>query len=162
MSTELVFDDEPNDDAPPTVDDSGKWEPDPHLIDAANQGRLRMADLSLADRSWVVAGLQAGGLTAGETAMRLRCSLRLIRTIRADPMTSVCLFAMEQSVVMAAACAQLQRQVADAQRQTFVEAQRLNTMKAERDRLVDTLAGRKPAAVRPGDRLIVPGRTIRY
>lgn len=73
----------------PEVD--GRWEPDEQLIASARNGGRRMADLSAADRCWAVAGLTRLGLTAAETADLLDCSLRLVRTVRADPMTLVCL-----------------------------------------------------------------------
>jgi hypothetical protein len=49
-----------------------------------------MAQLGAPDRSWLVAGLTLAGLTADDIADRLACSLRLVRTIRAHPMTAVC------------------------------------------------------------------------
>jgi hypothetical protein len=50
-----------------------------------------MADLSVPDRCWLVAGLTLARLTADDIADRMRCSLRLVRTIRAEDMTQVCL-----------------------------------------------------------------------
>lgn len=48
-----------------------------------------MADLAAPDRAWVVAHLTAEGMTAADAADRLGCSLRLVKTVRADPMTAV-------------------------------------------------------------------------
>lgn len=56
-----------------------------------------MAQLSASDRSWVVAGLTVAGLTAGEIADRLDCSLRLVRSIRAEDMTAVCAYVQTES-----------------------------------------------------------------
>jgi len=53
-----------------------------------------MSALCDADRAWVVAGMGAVGCTAEEIASRLGCSLRLVRTIRAWPMTQVCTYAL--------------------------------------------------------------------
>ena len=50
---------------------------------------LPITELTGPDRAWVVAGLAAAGWTAEETAAQLRCSLRLIRQIRAEPMCVV-------------------------------------------------------------------------
>lgn len=69
-----------------------RWEPDDQLVAAALAGTTRtMADLDPPDRCWVVAGLMLAGYTAEDISDRLSCSLRLVRTVRADPMTEVCL-----------------------------------------------------------------------
>lgn len=69
--------------------DADRWEPDAHLVDAARCGRLTMAELAPPDRAWAVAHLTAEGMTAAEIADRLGCSLRLVKAVRADPMTAV-------------------------------------------------------------------------
>ena len=56
-----------------------------------------MADLSAPDRCWLVAGLTLARLTAEDIADRMRCSLRLVRTIRAEDMTQVCLRMQEET-----------------------------------------------------------------
>lgn len=56
-----------------------------------------MADMSQPDRAWVVAGLTLAGLTAKDIAGRLGCSLRLVRSIRAEDMTQVCVVALTES-----------------------------------------------------------------
>lgn len=58
--------------------------------------RMKMTDLSEPDRSWLVAGLTLAGMTAHGIAERLSCSLRLVRTIRAEDMTQVCLLAQHR------------------------------------------------------------------
>ena len=65
------------------------WEPDEQLVHSVLAHRS-VGDLTVHDRAWVVAGLTRAGLTAEDIADRLSCSLRLVRTIRADPMTQVC------------------------------------------------------------------------
>jgi hypothetical protein len=69
-----------------------RWEPDTQLIASYLANARPEIKLSTSDRSWVVAGLTLAGKTAEDIAERLGCSLRLVRTIRADPMTQVCLF----------------------------------------------------------------------
>lgn len=69
-----------------------RWEPDGQLIPAYLTGARPELRLSTADRAWVVAGLTLAGKTAEDIAERIGCSLRLVRTIRADPLTQVCLF----------------------------------------------------------------------
>jgi hypothetical protein len=69
-----------------------RWHPDDQLIAAvlAGPGYRTMAALSPADRCWVVAGLRIAGLTAEQTRDRLKpCSLRLVRSILAEPMTTM-------------------------------------------------------------------------
>lgn len=61
----------------------------------------KMTDLSGPDRSWLVAGLTLAGVTAQDIADRLSCSLRLVRTIRAEDMTQVCYLAQQQLKTMA-------------------------------------------------------------
>lgn len=71
-----------------------RWEPDAQLVAAALAGGRSarpLRDLGPPDRSWVVAGLTAAGLTADEIADILDCSLRSIRTVRAEDMTQVCI-----------------------------------------------------------------------
>jgi len=62
--------------------------------------RRRMNELSGPDRSWLVAGLTLAGLTAQAIADRLSCSLRLVRTIRAEDMTQVCLIAQSREAAL--------------------------------------------------------------
>lgn len=56
-----------------------------------------MGPLPLADRCWVVAGLTLSGLTAEEIADRMACSLRLVRSIRAEDMTQLCVYVMTET-----------------------------------------------------------------
>ena len=77
-----------------------RWQPDQQLVPAvlaAPRATRPMADLAGPDRAWVVAGLTLAGMTAEEIADRLACSLRLVRTIRAEDMTAVCLLYQAES-----------------------------------------------------------------
>lgn len=75
-----------------------RWEPDLQLIPAVMAGGGRkMSQLSTSDRCWLVAGLTLAGLTADEIADRLSCSLRLVRSIRAEDMTAMCTFVQVES-----------------------------------------------------------------
>lgn len=68
-----------------------RWAPDEQLVAAVRSGSVQqMSQLGRADRAWLVAGLTVAGWSAEHIAARCSCSLRLIRSIRADPMTSVC------------------------------------------------------------------------
>ena len=75
-----------------------RWHPDEQLVAAVLAGSAaRMSDLNDSDRAWVVAGLMSAHLTAEDIADRLGCSLRLVRAIRALPLTAVCLYALQES-----------------------------------------------------------------
>lgn len=80
-----------------------RWVPDELLV-ASVLGSPRSwrgaTDLSSADRAWLVAGLSLAGLTAANIASRLSCSLRLVRSIRAEDVTQVCVWAQRQARVL--------------------------------------------------------------
>lgn len=63
------------------------WEPDPHLIPAATDGRLQATKMTEPDRAYVVAVLTRRGESADRIADRLHCSPRLVKRIRAEPLT---------------------------------------------------------------------------
>lgn len=70
------------------------WAPDSQLIASFLAGSPRtIADLSALDRCWVVAGLSARGIKAEEIRDRLKCSLRLVRTIKALAATKALMYA---------------------------------------------------------------------
>ena len=71
------------------------WQPDENLVEHVRMCGLPITELTGPDRAWVVAGLAAAGWTAEDTAAQLRCSLRLIRQIRAEPMCVVATYALE-------------------------------------------------------------------
>lgn len=88
----------------------------------------KMTDMSAPDRCWLVAGLTLAGVTAQDIADRLSCSLRLVRTIRAEDMTQVCFLAQQRE----AALADEVRKTELAQRLTARELAKAN---ADMDRL---------------------------
>jgi hypothetical protein len=69
-----------------------RWRPDEQMVAAMLTGRCTStySQLSVPDRCWAVAGLEAAGLTAEEIAPRLGCCVRTVRVIQAQPMTEVC------------------------------------------------------------------------
>ncbi len=71
------------------------WRPDEALVLTVRTRSLQMKDLSGPDRSWIVASLTVQGWTVAAIADRLKCSLRLVQTIKTEPMTKVALFALE-------------------------------------------------------------------
>lgn len=66
---------------------SHAWEPDWHVVDAVEARRARLADLDTADRSVVVATLTHRGRSVTEIAEHLNCCTRVVKRIRADPLT---------------------------------------------------------------------------
>lgn len=77
-----------------------RWEPDDQLVPAVlatARPRTRMTALPHPDRCWVVAGLTLHGLTAEDIATRMSCSLRLVRSLRADDLTQVCLHVQQEA-----------------------------------------------------------------
>lgn len=60
-------------------------------------GGRKMSQLPTPDRCWVVAEMTILGLTAEEIADRLDCSLRLVRSIRAEDMTAVCTYVLTET-----------------------------------------------------------------
>lgn len=74
------------------------WTPDDNLVATAQAGKVAVKTLGCEDRSWVVAGLTARGITADDAAKLLGCSLRLIRQIRAHPLTTMALYAQTVAV----------------------------------------------------------------
>lgn len=73
-----------------TADVLTAWRPDEQLIAAILAVPRHHSELaSKTDKCWVVAGLTADGMTAEDIRERLKCSLRLVRTLQADPRTKV-------------------------------------------------------------------------
>ena len=77
-----------------------RWAPDVQMV-AAVLAVPRMAGsltgMETPDRCWLVAGLSLAGLTAREIAHRCRCSERLVKAIRAEPMTALCVLMQSET-----------------------------------------------------------------
>lgn len=74
------------------------WRPDEYLIPAIMAGNaISMADLKAPDRCWAVAGLRRAGLSIEDMRDRLKCSLRTVKTVIADPMTDACALLQAES-----------------------------------------------------------------
>lgn len=115
-----------------------RWMPDEQLVASvlAGSGR-KMSQLESSDRSWVVAGLTLAGLTAEDIADRLGCSLRLVRSIRAEDMTQVCV-QMQTETANFTSELRLARSQIRSQALTIEQLQaELKRTKAKLDRLVD-------------------------
>ncbi len=99
-----------------------------------------MADLSAPDRCWLVAGLTLARLTAEDIADRMSCSLRLVRTIRAEDMTQVCLRMQEETHAFSDEVRLARSELRSARAAlTAVTAER-DRLRAQLDRLLDSHA----------------------
>lgn len=121
------------------------WIPDENLISSGRCGALDVRLLSGPDRAWVVAGLAADGVTAEETAALLSCSLRLVRQIRAEPMTVVATYAMRVRLDLERS---EQARKTDARSHAFAMADataNAERYKLQRDQLLEDQAKRRKA-----------------
>ncbi|WP_131805420.1 hypothetical protein [Mycolicibacterium canariasense] len=76
-----------------------RWQPDLQLVPAmltVPRWPKRLTDYEPSDRSWIVAGLTLAGWSAEEITERIGGSIRLIRDIRSQPMTSLCTMMHEE------------------------------------------------------------------
>lgn len=103
------------------------WQPDWHLIDAFEAGRIRLADLTREDRAVLVATLTHSGRSVDQIADRLNCCTRVVKRIRADPLTPTLARLLEA-----------EQRADDAERrahhQAAVHARTTTELEAERDR----------------------------
>lgn len=117
-----------------------RWEPDGHLIEAAlstPKFRITMRELSAPDRAWLVAGLTLAGLTAKEIAARLSCSLRRVRTIRAEDMTHVCLLAQQREASLSGDLRKMELEYRLARIDLDQQGRDLRRLKKQLDQVVD-------------------------
>jgi hypothetical protein len=95
-----------------------------------------MKELSGPDRSWIVASLTAQGWTVAAIADRLRCSLRLVQTIKTEPMTRVALYALEIARELANERALRQLDAAAAASRAAAHQQMISRLSGQRDALL--------------------------
>lgn len=121
------------------------WAPDDHLVTAVLAGStLTMDDLAPADRCWLVAGLITAGLTAEDIRDRMRCSLRSVRAIRAEPMTELARL-MQNETSHFGDELRLARSELARERTTRRDAEAENArLRGQLDRLVATMTGQEP------------------
>lgn len=126
--------------------DVERWHPDHHLVDAILAGSsTTVADLSGPDRSWVVAGLTRAGLTAEDIADRLKpCSLRLVRSIRAEPMTLVCHMYQDEASHFADELRMVSVELTRALADLRAERDEAARVREQRDRMIDSMAIGEP------------------
>jgi hypothetical protein len=113
-----------------------RWQPDEALVLTVRTRSLSMKELSGPDRSWIVASLTVQGWTVAAIADRLRCSLRLVQTIKTEPMTRVALYALEIARELANERALRQLDAAAAASQAAVQQQMISRLSGQRDALL--------------------------
>lgn len=127
------------------IDDSERWQPDDALALTVRTRVLPIGELSGPDRAWVVASLTVQGWTVAAIAGRLKCSLRLIQQIKAEPMTVVALHALGlqhqlvqersmrrlESLAAAQTCAEIEKVVARLTRQRDALLERVVQLQRE-------------------------------
>lgn len=71
------------------------WEPDTAVVDAVVEGRRTLPKLDTEDRAVVVAELSCRGESVEMIANRLECSTRVVKRVRAWPLTRTLIRARE-------------------------------------------------------------------
>lgn len=125
------------------MEESERWQPDDALVITIRTRSIAISGLSGPDRAWVVASLTVAGWTVASIAARLKCSLRLIQQIKAEPMTLVALYALtlDQQLRQERGLRHLEGRVA-AQAEAQLQ-RRIHTLERQRDWLLDRSIGQK-------------------
>lgn len=119
-----------------SVEDTERWRPDEALVLTVRTRSLEMKDLSGPDRSWIVASLTVQGWTVAAIADRLRCSLRLVQTIKTEPMTQVALYALGLASELADERALRRLEASSAAAQATIHEAAISRLSAQRDALL--------------------------
>lgn len=139
-----------------------RWEPDDQLIPACRAGGRSMADLDTPDRCWAVAGMTRAGLTAETIADLLDCSLRLVKSVRAEPMTAVCLLLMDETAAFEAETRLLRSELRATTRDVAALTSTAADLRAQLDRVIDArLTGERVDVCSAGTHLMTEQNTYR-
>lgn len=117
-----------------------RWQPDEVLALTVRTRCLEMRELSEPDRSWVVASLTVQGWTVAAIADRLKCSLRLVQTIKTQNMTRVAVYALELARELANERSLRQIEAASAAVQSAAQQKTIARLSQQRDALLGALA----------------------
>lgn len=126
-----------------------RWEPDEQLVPSvlsSPKASKRMQDLPGPDRCWLVAGLTVHGLTAKDIADRTGCSIRLVKSIRAEDMTQVCVLALKETRAFTDELRLLRGELTAKQNEKAEIEAEAERLRAQVDQLLNTRMGRKMAA----------------
>lgn len=116
-----------------------RWAPDDGLVAAVRSGggRHQMSELDTPDRCWLVAGLTLAGMTAEDIRDRLSCSLRLVRAIRAEPMTQLAVIYQREVEAFANEMRLASSAAAEHRRAMTEVVSERNKLKEQLDRVLD-------------------------
>lgn len=123
-----------------TAEPLQRWEPDEQLVPsvlASPKASKRMQDLPGPDRCWLVAGLTVHGLTAKDIADRTGCSIRLVKSIRAEDMTQVCVVALRETKAFDAELRLVRSELAVKDREQAETEAELGRVRLQLDRMID-------------------------
>lgn len=124
------------------------WSPDHGLVPAVLAASRPIATIaSKQDRCWLVAGLKATGLTADDIADRLKCSLRLVRTLLAEDMAKVCEVYFDQADTFTEELRLARHELAVRGRELAEAAAEATRVREQRDRLIDMAVTGEPIKV---------------
>lgn len=115
------------------------WSPDLMLVPAVlAAGNRPIATITnTQDRCWLIAGLRAEGLTAEDIRDRLHCSLRLVRSLIALDMTTVCRMYHTEAKAFAEELRLTQHELGVRTQELANVAAEAGRVREQRDRMID-------------------------
>lgn len=114
------------------------WEPDEQVVDAVLDGRATLDTLADEDRCVVVATLSERGESVEQIADRLRCCTRVVKRLRAAPLTRTLVRAMRAEQAQAAAESRARRTAGVDSTLAAEQARRIRQLDAQVDTLVES------------------------
>ena len=114
------------------------WEPDPQVVDAVLDGRAWLDTLDDEDRAVVVATLSERGESVEQIADRLRCCTRVVKRLRAAPLTRTLVRAMRAEQAQAEAESKARRAAGADQAVAGEQARRIQQLTGQVDALVES------------------------
>ena len=99
MTAIVNLDDDPADEPDQRADEVERWAPDDQLLAVvmgSPHSPRKLTAMPDEDRCHLVAGLTLAGWSAKEIKHRCGASIRLIRFLRAEPLTRVCMWALDE------------------------------------------------------------------
>lgn len=114
------------------------WEPDEQVVDAVLDGRAALDTLEDADRCVVVATLSERGESVEQIADRLDCCTRVVKRLRAAPLTRTLVRAMRAETAREKAESKARRASAADQGVAAEQARRITQLSGQVDALVES------------------------
>lgn len=114
------------------------WEPDEAVVDAVLDGRASLTTLEDADRCVVVATLSERGESVEQIADRLDCCTRVVKRLRAAPLTRTLVRAMRAEHAQQRAESKARRASTADQGVAAEQARRITQLSGQVDALVES------------------------